>query len=343
MANEKHLDILVQGVDTWNDWRRETSVTPDLSKADLTGVDLSGAYLKGANLKEADLEEVNLGGADLGGTDLDKANLSGANLSGAYLTRADISQANLVHADLKDAGLLAARLSLATLIGVNLHNANLGHTVFFRTKLQKVKGLDTIEHHAPSSLDRFTIAMADSLPVSFLRGCGLPDLIINNIDVFRGDAVQFYSCFISYSSENQDFAERLHADLQDEGVRCWFAPQEVEGGKKLHEQINEAIRVHDKLVLILSEASMESEWVEHEVRQARQRERKEGRQVLFPVALTSYSDLRDWTLFDADEGRDLAREVREYYIPNFSDWKKHDAYQEAFDELIRGLRAANGG
>lgn len=265
MANEKHLDILEQGVDVWNDWRRETSVTPDLSKANLTGVDLSEAYLRGANLKEADLEGGNLRGADLGGTDLDKVNLSGACLSRAYLTRADLNQTDLSKADLRKSGLLAARLSLVALTGANLRNANLGHTVFFRTKLQKVKGLDAIEHHAPSSLDRFTITMADSLPLSFLRGCGLPDLIINNIDVLRGDAVQFYSCFISYSSENQDFAERLYADLQDEGVRCWFAPQELEGGRKLHEQINEAIRLHDKLVLILSEASMESDWVEHEV------------------------------------------------------------------------------
>lgn len=57
----------------------------------------------------------------------------------------------------------------------------------------------------------------------------------------------------------------------------------------------------------------------------------------------SYSDLQDWSLFDADEGRDLAREVRKYYIPDFSDWKDHDAYQEAFNELTRGLKEANGG
>src|SRR3978361_1802399 len=49
------------------------------------------------------------------------------------------------------------------------------------------------------------------------------------------------------------------------GVRCWFAPHDVQGGKKLHEQIDEAIQVHDRLLLLLSEASMNSEWVKTEM------------------------------------------------------------------------------
>ena len=211
-------------------------------------------------------------------------------------------------------------------------------TVFFRTVLKGTEGLDTVAHMGASNLDHLTIARSGPLPISFLRGCGLPDLIINNTEVLRGDPFEFYSCFISHSSDNQDFADRLYADLQDKGVRCWYAPQDLRGGEKTHRQIEEAIRHHDKLVLILSEVSMESNWVEHEIREARERERKEGRQVLFPVSLVSYSELGDWKLFDADEGGDLAREVREYYIPDFSNWKDHDAYSEAFDKLFRGLK-----
>ena len=39
---------------------------------------------------------------------------------------------------------------------------------------------------------------------------------------------------------------------------CWFAPHDIQGGRKIHEQIDEAIRVYDKLLLILSDASMNS-------------------------------------------------------------------------------------
>ncbi len=320
--SEERLEEIVRQHEKWVDSGGKKGRRADLSRVDLRMANLIGANLIGANMSRAHLGVANLSGADLSG-----ANLSVAHLSGANLSRADLSGADLTRADMSKA---------------RLNDATLGGTLFFKTQLQGAEGLDTIRHFEASNLDHFTISQSDSLPISFLRGCGLPDLIINNVDVLRGDPVQFYSCFISYSSEDQDFAERLHADLQEEGVRCWFAPQDREGGRKMVEQINEAIRVHDKLVLILSEASMESDWVEHEIREARQREREEDRQVLFPVSLTSYSDLQDWTLFDADEGRDLAREIREYYIPDFSDWKDHDAYQEAFDELISGLREADG-
>ena len=39
--------------------------------------------------------------------------------------------------------------------------------------------------------------------------------------------------------------------------------------------------------------------------------------------------------FDADPGIDSAREIREYFIPDFSNWKDHDSYE--------GVRAAAPG
>jgi hypothetical protein len=98
--------------------------------------------------------------------------------------------------------------------------------------------------------------------------------------------------------------------------------------------------LHDKLLLILSEASIASTWVEHELRRALRMEVRESRRVLFPIRLIDYEALRDWECFDADTGKDLATEIREYFIPDFSTWKQdHDAYQRAFDRLLRDLRA----
>jgi hypothetical protein len=150
--------------------------------------------------------------------------------------------------------------------------------------------------------------------------------------------IEFYSLFISYSTHDQAFAERLHADLQAQGVRCWFAPHDMRGGKKVNEQIDEAIRVHDKLLLILSPASMESVWVNTEISKARIREIRENRRILFPIRLCTFEALRDWECFDADTGKDSAREIREYFIPDFSNWKDHDAYKEAFDRLLKDLQ-----
>jgi hypothetical protein len=77
--------------------------------------------------------------------------------------------------------------------------------------------------------------------------------------------------------------------------------------------------------------------VETELLKARQRELKEGRQMLFPVRLASFDTLKTWTSFDADTGRDLAREVREYFIPDFSNWHDEQAFNKEVNKLANAL------
>ena len=89
--------------------------------------------------------------------------------------------------------------------------------------------------------------------------------------------------------------------MRDEKMRVWYAPEDMQGGKKLHAMIDEAIRVHDKLLLVLSEQSINSKWVATEIRRARRRERQEGKRVLFPIRVVPFEAIRDWELFDADE------------------------------------------
>jgi hypothetical protein len=84
---------------------------------------------------------------------------------------------------------------------------------------------------------------------------------------------------------------------------------------------------------------MNSEWVKTEIAEARKIEGIEKRRMLFPVRLVSFEGLRQWKCFDADTGKDSAREIREYYIPDFSDWKDHKHYKSGFDRLLKDLRA----
>jgi hypothetical protein len=85
---------------------------------------------------------------------------------------------------------------------------------------------------------------------------------------------------------------------------------------------------------------MTSEWVRTEIAKARKREVREQRRVLFPIRLVDFDTLRDWECFDADTGKDSAREIREYFIPDFSEWKDHDSYRQAFERLLQDLKAA---
>ena len=130
MANQEHLDILKQGVQTWNQWREGyPDIELDFDGANLSKAALSGANLSHANLSKANFRGANLSHADLTRADLSEANLSGANLvdaylGGAHLRKADLTGADLSHADLM-ADLTGADLSDAHLVDANLIGANL--------------------------------------------------------------------------------------------------------------------------------------------------------------------------------------------------------------------------
>ena len=245
MATPEHLVILKQGVKVWNEWRQKNPlIHPNLTKADLTYTDLRGADLRdadlgGATLWGADLGEAKFWGADLGKAGLWRANLGWADLRDSVLREADLREADLGGADLRGADLRGANLGgadlgRADLGGANLLGATLFETVIGAVNLSTVVGLNSCVHLGPSILDHRTLERSGPLPVKFLRGCGLPDTLIAYISSLlnKEQPIQFYTCFISYSAKDQAFAERLHTDLQDKGVRCWFAPKDLEIGAK---------------------------------------------------------------------------------------------------------------
>jgi hypothetical protein len=327
----------------------------DLCCADLVGASLWAANLQGASINMADLRAANLGTANLGATllhktDLCEANLflarleftdlGDANLYDANLDEADIFNSSLGGADLRRANLRRAIVHGSYLRGADLAEACVGETTWADVDLSQVKGLETLRHTAPSTIGIDTLLKSGDLPDEFLLGCGVPETILPYIRSLHNyiQPIQFYSCFISYSHKDEEFARRLHGRLRQDGLRIWYAPEDMKGGKKLHHQIDEAIRLYDRLLLVLSEASMDSEWVKTEIYKARQREIREKRQVLFPIRLVDFERIRDWECFDADTGKDLAREVREYFIPDFSDWKNHDKFEAGFARLLADLK-----
>jgi hypothetical protein len=208
--------------------------------------------------------------------------------------------------------------------------------------LSAVKGLDRAVHKGPSTIGIDTLfRSAGRIPEVFLRGCGVPGSVIANRFALIGalEPIQFYSCFISYSTNDEDFAKRLHSTMRYHDLRVWFAPEDVQGGKKLHEQIDEAIRIYDKLLLVLSPSSMNSEWVKTEIRKARKAELKEKRRKLFPIRLVDFETIRDWECVDGDNGKDMGVEVREYFIPDFRNWKDHDSFEASFSLLMNDLKS----
>ncbi len=313
MANQEHLDILTQGVEAWNQWRQEhPEVRPNLEGAKLRQANLISAYLTRADLGGADCSRANFEDASLGGADFAHANLTGANLRGADLVDAYLFNTNLTEA--------------------NLGQAKIFGTTFGYIDLRHTKGLDDVDHFGPSSIGIDTIIRSEGkISETFLRGAGVPDSFITYAHSLITHPIDYYTCFISYSSKDEGFVALLYADLQNKGVRCWFAPEDLKWGDKIRPRIDESIRLYDKLLLVLSQHSVASQWVEQEVETALEKERKEGCTVLFPIRL-------DKTVMDIEGGWPaLIRNTRN--IGDFTRLKRHDAYQKALERLLRDLKA----
>ena len=312
----------------------------NLTKANLFRADLGEANLSVADLAESDLSAANLAGTSLHAASLSGANLSGANLSGADLSAADLYGANLSEANLARAELFCTNLAGATLTGANLDETSLSETIFGGTNLTDAK-LDTCNHLGPSTVDHLTFQLSGGLPTVFLRGCGLPDSLIEYLPSLLNRAIDFYSCFISYNHTDKSFARRLHDQLQGQGIRCWLDDHQMLPGDDIFDEIDRGIRIWDKVLLCCSEASLaQSPWVNREIDKALQKEKRlweeRGKDILALIPL----DL-DGYLFRWDSGK--ASELQRRLAADFRGWETDNAkFEEQFERVVKALRADEG-
>jgi len=268
-----------------------------LYRADLREADLSRALLNGANLRGADLR-----GANLEGADLDRAVLSDANLTGANLTRANLSRVKLNGTNLTDSNLTDANFSGAVLKHVNLSGALLersdlyeallndvvttgakfsgciiGYTVFQNCDLSQAQGLDEVRHDAPSTVGVDTLYRAGGkIPEAFLLGIGAPDGLFAFLQTITKYSPLGGEYFISCAEVDIPFAQQLQAGLRFHGVRSWVFAENFRGNALVdrrstseEEEIERWIRHYDKLMVVCSQAGLDSETVRNDLTQAK--------------------------------------------------------------------------
>lgn len=339
----------------------------DLRSAVLRTADLSGCNLFSASLWDADLREVNLQGSDLTLAYISEANLTGANLRDAKLYSANLSMdamiggTKLVNADLTGAKLGGASVQGSTLVncvldgadlsgtifvdsdlsGVSCQDTQIGETIFANVDLSNVKGLLTVKHMRPSSLSIDTVLKSrGKIPDEFLRGCGydpiVQRLLLGDISSIRPPVgkipnLQLQSCFISYSSKDKSFADRLREELNKAGVNYWYAPEHGKWGQPLTEQIGSQIKQRDRVLLICSQYSLsDSHWVQWELESALREEKARRKRIVFPIMIDD--TLLEWN-------HPVGTVLREILAGDFRGATQGTAFAERVRRLIAGLES----
>lgn len=96
--------------------------------------------------------------------------------------------------------------------------------------------------------------------------------------------------FISYSRKDTDWADRIKATLESNGILCWMDREGINAGEKYTSKIIDAIKQCDIFLLVLSENAEASEWVPKELGKAIQYHK-----YIIPVKI-SHFEIREFEL-----------------------------------------------
>jgi len=313
----------------------------NLEGTNFLGLKLAHSSFREAKLRNADFMLTDLSFCDFSFSDLSKANFGWSNLyetslfnsimHNSELDHADLSNANLLFTDLSGSVLRGTKFISTNLLEADFENTILDRTIFANVDLSKCKGLERVIHEGPSYIDIQTIYRSNGkIPLNFLKGLGIPNDFISYSNAIVSSPIQYFSCFISYCSIDNLFVKKLYQDIKRHGVTCWYAPEELKVGDRIRTKIDESIYLFDKLLLILSEHSVNSQWVDQEVETALARERDSNSNVLFPIRLD------DSVLKSKNGWASLIKNTR--HIGDFQKWDDENSYNIALNRLLMDLK-----
>lgn len=270
-----------------------------------------------ADLSDCVTSQINVGGSLFGGTLLSANTLFGPDFRDCVVAlphRISGAELKQLHAMAYAASTLAKAPpdALASRLGLE------SSTGMFRAICASIPGIVNF-------LERGGISSDSLVPLRFAMNEWVPQP--------RG------SVFLSYATEDQDFAGELAGVLTAAGLDVWFAPRSMRGGQKLYDQLVLEVDERDHVVFVASPASMASGWVQTELRRALASGTGSASRRVIPVLRCTESEWRSWRLIDENSGRDLAAELRAGRCYSFKESEPDQDQLAALREMIAELGA----
>ncbi|HMQ80217.1 MAG TPA: TIR domain-containing protein [Ignavibacteria bacterium] len=361
MDRIKILTLLKEGAKTWNKWRKENLdvkidlrnetfkksdfskmqldnidftdsliLDSDFTSSKLTNVSFKDSYIENCNFSNALIKNSNFKLSHLVSSKFIFSNINNCIFDETFINETIFDNTELLESDLSNSLISFTIFNSTDLAKSNFLKSQFSYNIFADIDLSQVTGLETVIHAAPSTIGIDTLLNSEgNIDVKFLSGAGIPENIISNFKSIFGNSYQFYSCFISYNEKDGKFAKKIYDNLTNAGIRCWFAPENLKAGDPIVTRIQEAMNQYDKLILILSENSVSSKWVQNEIEFGLLKEKRTNTSFLFPIVLDK--SINDSSSFVIQEM--LSKRV---YI-DFSDWKNENLFKNSLSKLIRSL------
>ncbi|HWA93006.1 MAG TPA: toll/interleukin-1 receptor domain-containing protein [Terracidiphilus sp.] len=325
----------------------------DLSAADFTGANCEGAHFESCSLDSAMFKSANLRGTKFLGCDIYGPDFGGADLSNAKFVRvlgkgidaqvANFESAEFVFSSFVDCSFMNSRFNRTSFTQTafarcifrrsDLADASMWETSFSKCVLSSAKGLDRIGNIRDVSIDTVTLMMGESpFPRSFLLGAGVPPILVDYLPSLTNTPIVYESCFISYSTSDIEFCRRLRRELLGLGINAWIFDEDAKWGKPMWGEIDQSIRIHDRVVVVCSERSLKSGPVLREIERALRREDAEGQDILFPIRVDDYI-FNGWQHPRKDD-------VLSKIVGDFSEWRDYGKMRMAITRFAQSLRKA---
>ncbi|OLS26851.1 MAG: hypothetical protein HeimC2_13840 [Candidatus Heimdallarchaeota archaeon LC_2] len=303
-----------------------------------------------------DMRDIDFSWLEFDNVNFDHLDLHGSNFSHTNMMKIEFNYCKLENANFIFSGLILIRfegcnfrntsfqlcvLDVAKFFGfseddneVNYHKSIFSTVDFVSFNLTKALNINTIFHRRKGAVDYDTLMISKNLPPSFYFGYGISQMFIDNLPSLQSTSISFYDCFISYAEIDEQFSKRLYDGLTSAGIRCWRWKEDLRYGQTIRYGIESSIKKHEKLILILSKDSLESQAVIDEIdagiyQENELRKTNKTYDYIFPIML-------DKTIMSWDHPNQ--RFIMQKHIGDFCDWKQEDAFQLSLQRLIKDLK-----